>query len=135
MRTARAAFARFLVVGGGTAATSALAILMLVRGTGCDPVLAATIVAIGGNLVGFVANRQWSFLAAHARLLPQVLRYATVTVAATASSVGLFASLTNVAGMHYLLASLCVSGVFAIVNFVAHFHWSFATGRRLDTPT
>jgi putative flippase GtrA len=132
LRTARAAFARFVVVGGGTAAASALAIFALVRATGCDPVAAAAIVAVAGNLIGFVANRQWSFLAAHAHPLPQFVRYATVATASTLASVALFAVLTNFVGMHYLLASLCVSGIFAVTNFLAHFHWSFAPGKRLD---
>ncbi len=45
------------------------------------------------------------------------------------ASVALFAFFTRTIGMHYLVASLAVSGVFAVTNFLAHFHWSFAPRR------
>ena len=132
MRSKPAAFGRFLVVGGGIALASALALYAIVAATGWDPIVAAAIVAVAGNVIGFVANRQWSFLASHAHPLPQFLRYATVAVAATVASVALFALFTRTLGMHYLVASLAVSGVFAVTNFIAHFHWSFAPQRKPD---
>ena len=134
MRTAAAALPRFLVVGAGTAAASALAIGALVQGMAMTPIAAAAIVAIAGNVVGFVLNRKWSFLAAHEHPLRQLLRYLTVATVAVVTSVALFALLTEALGLHYLLASLVVSALFAAANFLAHFHWSFAErrpGRRL----
>ena len=133
MRTPLAALGRFLVVGGTTAAASAFAIHVLVNAVGFRPIVSAAIVAVAGNVIGFVANRRWSFLASQGKPVPQFVRYVTVATAATLASVALFALLTDFAGMHYLLASLCVSGAFAVTNFLAHFHWSFAPGKRVDT--
>jgi putative flippase GtrA len=126
MRPAQGAFPRFLVVGGATALASAIAIAGLVEGALLDPIVAAAVVALAANLAGFVLNRRWSFLAAHEHPLPQLLRYFCVSVAAFVTSVALFALLTKGAGMHYVIASLVVSAVFAATNFLAHLHWSFA---------
>lgn len=128
MRAKREALPRFLVVGGATAVASALAIHLLVRYANLEAIAGAAIVAIAGNAIGFVANRQWSFLASHAHPWAQFLRYMAVAASATLASVGLFALLTDFAGLHYVVASLCVSTVFAVTNFVAHFHWSFTAG-------
>jgi len=126
MRATRAALPRFLLVGGTTAATSALAIAGLVEIARLDSVVAAAIVALAANIVGFVLNRRWSFLATHAHPLPQLLRYLCVSLAAFVTSVALFAVLTESAGLHYVIASLLVSALFAAANFLAHLHWSFA---------
>ena len=128
MRTAGAALPRFLVVGAGTAVASASAIALLVR-AGVTPVAAATIVAIAGNVAGFVLNRKWSFLASHERPLPQFVRYFVVASVAVVTSIALFSLLTELAGVHYVLASLIVSAFFAMANFLAHFYWSFAVHR------
>jgi putative flippase GtrA len=133
MRTQPAALWRFLIVGGGVAVASALAIMILVRVAGLGPIVAASIVAIAGNVIGFVANRQWSFLAAQEHPLSQFLRYFAVAVSATIGSVALFAILTEWVGLHYLVASVCVSATFAITNFIAHFHWSFRPRAPIDT--
>ena len=126
MRPARGAIPRFLLVGGATAALSALAIAVLVEGARLNPVVAASVVALGANLVGFVLNRKWSFLAFHERPLPQLMRYLCVSLVAFVTSVALFAFLTQRAGLHYVIASLVVSALFAAANFLAHLHWSFA---------
>jgi putative flippase GtrA len=133
MRTQSSAFWRFLVVGGAVASVSALAIMVLVRLAGLGPIAAASMVAIAGNVIGFVANRRWSFLAAHDRPLLQFLRYLAITVCAAIGSVVLFAALTEWAGLHYLVASLCVSATFAVPNFIAHYHWSFRTRSHVDS--
>ena len=132
MRTKGAAFSRFLVVGGMTAIVSAAAMFALVDGLGFDAIAAAAIVAVAGNIWGFVANRQWSFQATDGPAVVQCIRYMAVSLAAIGISVGLFVLLTEI-GMHYFLASLSVSALFAIANFLAHFYWSFASeqaGRR-----
>jgi len=126
MRTTRAALPRFLVVGGATAVASALAIAGLVELVRLDPIVAAAIVALAANLVGFVLNRRWSFIALHEHPLPQLLRYLCISLVAFVTSVALFAFLTRSTGMHYLIASLLVSALFAAGNFLAHLHWSFA---------
>lgn len=129
MRTRRAAFWRFLILGGALAALSAFALVGLVGYFGFEHVTAAWIVAIVGNVIGFVGNRQWSFLAHHERPFGQALRYLAVAVVGTVSSVGLFALLTDGLSIHYVVASFVVSAVFAVLNFFFHSHWSF---RRLD---
>ncbi len=128
MRTKRAAFCRFLVVGGMTAIGSAAAMFGLVDGLGLDVIAAAVIVAVVGNAWGFAANRQWSFQAVDGSAIVQCIRYMTVSLGAIGISVGLFALLTRM-GMHYFLASLAVSALFAVVNFFAHLYWSFASER------
>ena len=126
MRTRGASLVRYLVVGSAIAGASAIGIVILATALGFHPVVAAATIGVLGNLVGFVANREWSFLATHDRPLRQLLRYSAVSLAAILASVGLFAMLTEVAGLHYVLASVCVSAVFGATNFFAHYHWSFA---------
>ena len=126
MRPTRGALPRFLAVGGATALASALAISGLVEVGRLDPIVAAAVVALAANVVGFVLNRKWSFLASHEHPLPQLLRYLCVSLAVFVTSVALFALLTNGASMHYVIASLVVSALFAVPNFIAHLHWSFA---------
>ena len=125
MRDKHRALARFLAVGAVTAAASALGIVALVRYARIAPLPAAAIVAVVGNLWGFVVNRQWSFLVTRGNPWLQLVRYLAVAAAATCASVALFAVLHRSAGMHYVLASIVVSVTFALANFLAHFHWSF----------
>lgn len=135
MRPRRAAFPRFVVVGAITAIASMLGVWALVELLGIRPLVAAGIVAIVGNLWGFCANRQWSFRATHDAPARQLGRYAAVALGTVLSSVVLFGLFTDLLGVHYLAASLVVSGLFAIVNFLAHFHWSFAQRKTPNTST
>ena len=128
MRSRDAAFVRFVVVGSVTALGSAFAMLMLVEKLGMHPIAAAAVVAVAGNAWGFVMNRRWSFQATDGAAVSQFLRYMAVALFATIASIAMFAGFTAL-GLHYLVASLAVSAGFAICNFLAHFHWSFATRR------
>ncbi|MCL4760433.1 MAG: GtrA family protein [Burkholderiales bacterium] len=130
MRTRGAALARYVAVGGAIASASAVGIAALVQALDLAPVAAAAVIAVIGNVLGFVVNREWSFLATHEHPVRQFLRYSSVSLVAVLASVALFAVLTDVAGLHYAVASFVVSAVFAATNFLAHFHWSFAAGRR-----
>ena len=109
---------------------SAAAMVGLVDGFGLDVIAAAVMVAVVGNAWGFAANRQWSFQAADGRAVVQCVRYMAVALGAIGISIGLFALLMRM-GMHYFLASLSVSALLAIANFLAHFYWSFAAGDRI----
>jgi putative flippase GtrA len=125
MRTKAGSFVRFLVVGGGTALACAASVMTLVDGFHLSPVASAAIVAVAGNIVGFIANRHWSFEATRGSAFTQAMRYLVVATTAVITSVAIFAILTDF-GLHYVVASLSVSAFFAVVNFLAHFHWSFA---------
>lgn len=135
MRSKREAFPRFVLVGTITASLSTLGVVALVELLHLQPLTSAVIVAVVGNLWGFCANRQWSFAALHGDPLRQLARYALVSLAAVLASVALFGLLTNLLGMHYVIASLVVSACFAVLNFIAHFHWSFAPGKTTRSPT
>ena len=135
MRSSREALPRFVLVGATTAALSALGVFALVDLLGVRPLAAAAMVAVIGNLWGFHANRRWSFLAAQGKLLRQLVRYAMVSFVAVLASVCLFGLLTELGGVHYILASLAVSALFAVTNFIAHFHWSFAPGKTTRPTT
>ena len=127
VRPKHAAFGRFLVVGGGIAAASALAIAAIVAATGWDPIVAAAIVAVAGNVIGFVAT---------GTELPRLARPSAAAVPSLrhggcgghAREHRAFAFFTRTIGMHYLVASLAVSGVFAVTNS-SRTSWSFAPRR------
>jgi putative flippase GtrA len=118
---------QFLRYAGAGAAGTALhyAILVaLVQLAGIGAVVALTVGAIGGALVNYRLNHQFTFASdkAHAHALP---RFAVVAIAGIALNAVALAALLAFVTSHYLVAQVAATGIVLVAGFLANRAWTF----------
>ena len=122
-------FARYVVVGA-TAVGANLALYALFVGIMGWNYLAATVVIFflvtGG---AFIFNRGWVF-GHEGAVAPSLGRYYVITAISLALNLILMRVLVETIGLHYLVASLANSLLFAGANFAAHTRITFGEPSR-----
>jgi putative flippase GtrA len=92
--------------------------------------LAATVaVFIVVNAGAFVLNRGWVF-GSHRAFAPSLARYYAVMATSLTLNLILMRVLVETVGLHYLVASVAVSVLLAVANFVAHDRITFGAPHR-----
>jgi putative flippase GtrA len=119
--------ARFAIYAGigaiGTLAQYAVLVSVVDRGV-AGPVPGSVAGAVVGAVVNYLLNRRITFRsnARHASALP---KFAATAGAGILVNALVMASLTGVAGVHYLVAQLIATGVVLILTFSVNSVWTF----------
>ncbi len=100
--------------------------VVLVEHVGLHYVLATALGALAGGATAFLANRHWSFLAAHRAWDAQAARYGLVWAGSVGLNCGLVYLLTEHGGLAYT-ASKAVTAILVGIgfNFPLHRHFVF----------
>lgn len=117
---------RFGLVGA-TCALLNLALLFV--GTdiiGLDYLVSVTIAFFAINLVGFLLNKHYAFRDRQPQVVRQAARYYVVLGLSLAANLALMGLLVDGLGVHYLVASVIVTVLFAALNFLGHLRITFA---------
>jgi len=121
-------FLRFAGVGAvGTAGHYAILVAVVELFSG-DPVAGSTLGFLGGAIINYFLNRQFTFDsdARHAVALPKFL---TVAAIGMVINVSIMASLSRMLGVQYLLAQVAATLLVLLWNFLANRFWTFADSR------
>ena len=86
------------------------------------------------NGVGFALSRIWTFRATHEAAAPQAARYLLIQGLNLSLNLSLMWLLVRVFGVDAVAASLLISILFAIGNFLAQRNWAFRRRVILQTP-
>ncbi|AWI78360.1 polysaccharide biosynthesis protein GtrA [Parazoarcus communis] len=117
-------FVRFAAVGlVGTAAHYAL-LLVLVEMGGAPPISGSVAGFLLGAMVNYAINHRFVFRSgrAHAEALP---RFMTVAGVGLCWNALLMYLLTNLMGLHYLLAQVLTTGLLLVWHYVGNAVWTF----------
>ncbi len=77
------------------------------------------------NALGFTLNRRWAFRDRARRYWRELGRYYLVNTGSLALNVALMALVVGGLRVPYLWASIALSGLMALGNFLLHRNWSF----------
>ena len=119
-----AQFSRFVEVGFVATAAHYLALVVLVELFAAPVVVASTVGAFLGALVGYFLNRRLTFRSrvAHEKALP---RYMAVAAMSLVLNGVLMALLGTIPFLPYLIAQAITTGALMVLNFVMNRFWSF----------
>lgn len=129
MRVLLEQFARFGLVGVLAAIGHYGTLIGLVELAGAGAVPAALGGYVVGGVIGYVANRRYTF-DSDASHRVAVARFVLVAVVGFGLTGLVMALLTGRAGLHYLPAQLVTTGIVMLWSFWANKLWTFAEPRR-----
>jgi putative flippase GtrA len=118
-------FTRFLIVGGLSALLNTVIIVALTELLHINYLISYALCFIGVTLVGFTANRSWSFRVGGQSHRREVQRYYLVTTASTVVAMGISRLLVEI-GLPYQVAVFLSAGLVAPANFITHRSFSFS---------
>jgi glycosyltransferase involved in cell wall biosynthesis/putative flippase GtrA len=124
-----AAFLRFCLVGAFSVGLNLALLALLVGQLGLPYLVACLVSFFSINAIGYLLNKAFSFQLGAAPKLGEAGRYFAVMGLSLALNLCLMYLLVEIGGIHYLLASVAVSAVLALLNFVAHAVFSFRLPR------
>lgn len=119
-------FARFTAVGGVATAMQYALLVLLVRGFGLAPTLASSIGFVLSAVVNYLLNYRFTFHSDR----PHAPAAAKFTLLA-GTGLLINAAIMHVmikAGVHYLIAQVCATGVVLFWNFIGNSLWTFGVG-------
>ena len=121
-------FGGFLGVGALATALQYVILLLGVEGFHANPVVASTVGFALSSVANYSLNRRYTFRSQrrHASAAP---RFAIVAIAGLLLNALLMVVFADRAGLPYLVAQVCTTGIVLVVNFSAHALWSFARER------
>lgn len=125
MLTEHRAFGRFLLVGAVCAALNLTFLWVATDQLGLHYLLSALVSFICINAVGFVLNKYYTFSRPQARVLSELFKYYATMLGSMVLNLLLMAVLVSGFRIHYLVASLVVTMVMMLANFLAHSSWTF----------
>lgn len=117
---------RFLCVGGTCFTLNLVILYLLVERLAVHYLVAVAFSILVTNALGFVLNRNWTFVSRTASWWRELLRYLTVNLGQFALNFGLMGLLVSGIGVSYLVASALIAVVMTGANFLLHKNWSFA---------
>lgn len=127
-RTHLSRFMRFAVVGGIATAIQYAILILLVRGFGMAPTAASSIGFALSAVANYLLNYRFTFDSDRPHG-PAAAKFGLL--AATGLLINaVIMHLLVAAGVHYLLAQVCATGVVLFWNFVGNSLWTFGVGER-----
>ncbi len=129
MRALLEQFARFGMVGILAAIGHYGTLIALVELGGTDAVPAALGAYVVGGVIGYIANRRYTF-DSDASHRVAAIKFALVAVVGFGLTGLVMALLTGPVRLHYLLAQLVTTGIVMLWSFWANKLWTFAEPRR-----
>jgi putative flippase GtrA len=117
-------FSRFVLVGGFSTALQYLILVLLVRATGTDPVVASSIGYVLSALANYDLNYRLTFRS-RVPYLGGMFRYSLVMTTGLLLNGVMMAVGTKVLALHYLFAQVAATIVVLFWNFFAHRRWTY----------
>jgi dolichol-phosphate mannosyltransferase len=113
---------RFGIVGAFGVLVNSAVLVLLAEGFGIWPVAASLVATEVAILSNYSFNDRWTFRAAPSAVgwARRALLYNLVALGGLAISVGVLATLTELVGVHYLLANLCGIASATAWNYLAN---------------
>lgn len=125
-RTHLSRFARFVAVGGVATAIQYAILIILVRGFRLAPTPASSIGFVLSAAVNYLLNYRFTFQSSRPHG-PAAVKFALLAGAGLLINAGIMHLMIG-AGLHYLLAQLCATGVVLFWNFIGNTLWTFGVG-------
>lgn len=119
-------FVRFAVVGGVATAIQYALLILLVRGFGMAPTPASSIGFVLSAVVNYLLNYRFTFQSNRPHG-PAAAKFGLLAGAGLLINAAIM-HLMVAAGVHYLLAQVCATGVVLFWNFVGNSIWTFGVG-------
>ncbi len=116
---------RFILVGGTCTALNIIFLWWAVECLQLSYLLACTISFFLINLAGYILNKSITFKQGKKIQLRQLLRYYSVMILSLGLNLLLMFILVECLGAHYLIASLGVSLILSVVNYLVHAGFTF----------
>lgn len=129
MNRLTARFARFLAVGAIAVGVNLALFALLVGVLGWNYLAATVVVFVLVNAGAFLLSRTWVF-ESDTPVAPSALRYYAIMAISLVLNLLLMRVLVETVGFNYLVASVAVSGLLAVGNFVAHHRITFRPAPR-----
>jgi putative flippase GtrA len=119
-----AEFVRFAIVGCASALLNTFIIVALTELLHINYLISYALCFVGVTLIGFAANRSWSFKVDGQSHRREVQRYYLVTTVSTVIAMGLSRLMVEF-GVPYQIAVFLSAALVAPANFVTHRTFSF----------
>jgi putative flippase GtrA len=122
-RTHLSRFARFSLVGGVATAIQYALLVVLVRGFGTAPAPASSIGFVLSAGVNYLLNYRFTFRSDRSHG-PAAAKFALLAVVGLLINAAIMYLMIG-AGVHYLVAQVCATGVVLLWNFIGNSVWTF----------
>jgi putative flippase GtrA len=116
-------FVRFTVVGGVATAIQYAILILLVRGFGMGPTAASSIGFVLSAGVNYLLNYRFTFHSDRPHG-PAAAKFALLAATGLLINAVIMHLMTG-AGVHYLIAQVCATGVVLLWNFIGNTMWTF----------
>ncbi|MGH8200236.1 MAG: GtrA family protein [Steroidobacteraceae bacterium] len=127
-RTHFSRFVRFAVVGGIATAIQYAILILLVRGFGMAPTLSSSIGFALSAVANYLLNYRFTFHSDRPHG-PAAAKFGLLAATGLLINAAIMHLLVT-AGVHYLFAQVCATGVVLVWNFAGNSLWTFAVGER-----
>ena len=125
-RTHLSRFARFCLVGGIATAIQYALLILLVRRCGMAPTPASSIGFVLSAVANYLLNYRFTFQSDRPHG-PAAAKFGALAGAGLLINAAIMRVLTA-AGVHYLIAQVCATGVVLFWNFLGNSVWTFGAG-------
>jgi glycosyltransferase involved in cell wall biosynthesis/putative flippase GtrA len=122
---AHARFVRFALVGAAMTLCNLALLALLVDGLGLHVLVACTVSFFVLNGLGYLLNKGFTFRLPPRPEWAEGLRYYAVMALSLAANLALMQLLVGGLGWHYLAASLVVTVLLAVLNYLGHAGFTF----------
>lgn len=119
-------FVRFTIVGGIATAIQYVILVLLVRAFGVAPTPASSVGFVLSAAVNYLLNYRFTFQSNRPHG-PAAAKFGLLAGTGLLINAGIMHWLTG-AGLHYLLAQVCATGVVLVWNFTGNSLWTFGVG-------
>jgi len=126
LRTHFSRFIRFSIVGAVATAIQYVLLVLLVRGFEMAPTPASSIGFVLSAGVNYLLNYHFTFESDRPHG-PAVAKFAALAATGLLINAAIM-HLMVAAGVHYLLAQVCATGVVLLWNFIGNSLWTFGVG-------
>jgi putative flippase GtrA len=118
-------FVKFVAVGGVATAIQYLLLVLLVRGAGMAPTPASSIGFVLSAGVNYLLNYRFTFRSDRPHG-PAAAKFALLAGIGLLINAAIMHLMTG-AGVHYLIAQVCATGVVLFWNFIGNSIWTFGS--------
>ena len=125
-RTHLSRFVRFAAVGGVATAIQYAILILLVRGFGVGPTAASSIGFVLSAIVNYLLNYRFTFQSNRPHG-PAATKFGLLAATGLLINAAIM-HLMTAAGVNYLLAQVCATGVVLFWNFIGNTLWTFGVG-------
>jgi dolichol-phosphate mannosyltransferase len=116
---------KFTSVGGFCLLVNLNILWILTEKLGIEDIIASVISFFLSNLVGFFLNKYFTFKAKNTNILREIYKYYAVMSSSFVANISCLFILVKIFDIWVIYATLIVSAIFYLYNYLMHKHWSF----------